>query len=236
MTRSIDSITHAPNEYVRITINHDNGDRERVEVAVHPARATVSATYDYTPEKALMAVDWKHSKYDDRVEVHETIDHVLAGLDVDDDVHRTIDRLERVGYWMDEQEDLVSPDDVLLDVHGDYKPLRSGQDILLVQADNPTWGGQRAFVMVADELPPVDELRESLDDRVERRVMRNMCPQKRTYYKKEVDGRIRADIMEVESLEEAVCVVRGDQGENNDYGSDRKDGDSNGEQATLAGY
>ncbi len=42
--------------------------------------------------------------------------------------------------------------------------------------------------------------------------------------------------MEVESLEEAAHVVRGDQGENNDHGSDQEDGGSDGEQGTLTGF
>ncbi|ACM58816.1 hypothetical protein Hlac_3290 (plasmid) [Halorubrum lacusprofundi ATCC 49239] len=233
MTRNIDSITHTQTKYVKITINCADGD-EDVKVAVNTARATVTAQYRYTPNEALMATEHV-SADDDRGEAHAAIRNALAGLDVDDDIHRTIDRLERVGYWMDDQ-DPVLPDDILVDVHGDYKSLRSGQDMLLVQADNPTRGGQRPFVKVADKLPPVGELRESLDDRVEKRVMRNMCPQRRTYYEQEVDGRVRADIMAVESLEEAARVIRSDQGENNDHGSDSGDGGSDDEQATPAGY
>jgi len=32
-------------------------------------------------------------------------------------------------------QDPVLPDDIRLDVYGDYKPLRSGQDMLLVDDD-----------------------------------------------------------------------------------------------------
>jgi len=121
-------------------------------------------------------------------------------------------------------------------VHGDYKALRSGQDMFLVDDDGTAYRGQTPFVKVEDDLPPVDELRDDLDQKVERRVKRRMCGQQRIHYEEEVDGRVRADITEVESLGEAARIVRGDQRKNNDHGSDREDGGSDGEQATLAGY
>lgn len=234
MTRSIDSITHTQTEYVKVTIKCADGE-EDIKVAVNTARATVTAQYRYTPNEALMATK-RVSADDDRDEAHAAIRDALAGLDVDDDVHQTIDRLERVGYWMDDQ-DPVLPDDITgVAVHGDYKALRSGQDMLLVDDDGTAYGGQTPFVEIGDDLPPVDELRDDLDQKVERRVKRRMCGQQRIHYEEEVDGRVRADIMEVESLEEAARIVRGDQGKNNDHGSDREDGGSGGEQATLAGY
>lgn len=232
MTRSIDSITHTPNKYVKITINCADGE-EDVKVTVNTARATVTAQYKYTPAEALMATEHT-SADDDRSEAHTTIRDALAGLDVDDDIYRTLDRLERVGYWMDDK-DPVLPDDIWLDVYGDYKPLRSGQDILLVD-DDGTYYGQKPFVKIGDDLPPVDELRGDLDQKVERRVKRRMCGQQRTHYEEEVDGRVRADIMRVDSLEEAEHIVRGDQCENTDYGSDQEGSGSDGVQTTLAGY
>lgn len=232
MTKSIDSITHTPNKYVKITINCADGDGY-VKATVNTARATVTAQYKYTPNEALMATE-RVSADDDRSEAHTTIRDALAGLDVDDDIYRTIDRLERVGYWMDDQ-DPVLPDDIRMDVYGDYKPLRSGQDMLLVD-DDDTYHGQKPFVKVGDDLPPVEDLRDDLDQKVERRVKRGMSGQQRTHYEQEFDGRVRADIMEVDSLEEAEHIVRGDQGENNDHGSDQECSGSDGVQATLAGY
>ncbi|WP_135821277.1 hypothetical protein [Halostella litorea] len=217
MTRSIDSIKHDANQYIKITINCVDGDGD-VKVAANPARATVTAQYKYTPNEALMATECV-SADDDRGEAHAAIRDALAGLDIDDDVHQTIDRLERVGHWMDDQ-DPVLPDDITgVDVHGDYKALRSGQDMLLVEDDGTAHRGQTPFVKIGDNLAPADELRDDLDQKVERRVKRRMCGQQRTHYEEEVDGRVRAGIMEVESLEEAARVVRGDLDENNDQGS-----------------
>ncbi|WP_257300629.1 hypothetical protein [Haloarchaeobius sp. FL176] len=232
MTKSIDSITHSPNEYVKITINCADGG-EYVKVAVNTARATVTAQYKYTPDEALMATEHT-SADDDRSEAHTTIRDALAELDVDDDIYRTLDRLEQVGYWMDDQ-DPVLPDDIRLDVYGDYKPLRSGQDMLLVD-DDGTYRGQKPFVKIGDDLPPIEDLRDDLDQKVERRVKRRTCGQQWTHYEEEVDGRVRADIMRVDSLEEAEHIVRGDQGENNDHRSDQECSGSDGVQATLAGY
>jgi len=71
MTRSIDSITHTPNKYVKITINCADGE-EDVKVTVNTARATVTAQYKYTPTEALMATEHT-SADDDRSEAYTTI-------------------------------------------------------------------------------------------------------------------------------------------------------------------
>ncbi|WP_128476525.1 hypothetical protein [Halorussus pelagicus] len=63
------------------------------------------------------------------------------------------------------------PDDITgVDVHGDYKALRSGQDMHLIEDDGTAYRGQILFVKIGDGLPPVDELRDALDQKVERRV------------------------------------------------------------------
>jgi len=214
----IDQLDHTPTQYVKITIDN-NGDTERVKVAANPRKARVTAKWYYRPEHALMATESLNTKYgDDRHDVHAAINDALAPLDVGDGVLQTIDRLRRVGHWMDDQGPVL-PDDVSVNVHGDYKPLRSGQDMLLVD-DDDTYRGQKPFVKIGDDLPPVEDLRDDLDQKVERRVKRGMCGQQRTHYEEEVDGRVRADIMRVDSLEEAEHIVRGDQGENNDHDSD----------------
>jgi hypothetical protein len=125
----------------------------------------------------------------------------------------------------------------MVDVYGDYKPLRSGQDMLLVQADKPTmYGSWTPTVRVADDLPPVDELRDDLDDHVENHVTSDMVGQAETHYREEVDGRITADITEVGSLQEAERIVRRDRyGDDVEGDNDGDDGDTSG-QATLTGF
>ncbi len=100
MTRSIDSIKHDANQYVKITINCADGDGD-VKVAANPARATVTAQYKYTPNEALMATECV-SANDDRGEAHAAIRDALAGLDVDDNVPPDDRPTGTSRHWMDD--------------------------------------------------------------------------------------------------------------------------------------
>jgi len=232
MTRRIDAITHTPGKYVKITINHGDGDVERITVAANPSQATVTARYEYCPEEAIMPTESPDTTYrDDRRDVHAAINDALTSLDIDDTVMQTIDRLRRVGHWMDDQNP-VMPDDITgVDVHGDYKPLRSGQDMLLVDDEGTASRSQTPFVKVSDELPSIDEMRDDLNQKVERRVKRGMCGQQRSYYE-DSDRYVEAVITEVESLQEAAQIVRRDR-----HGDDGEgDSEDAGGQAALTKF
>jgi len=234
MTRTIDSLTHTPGEHVNISISYPGGE-EDIKVSANATRATVTAEYKYTPDEAIMATDRLNAEYDDRDEVHEAFRDALNGLNASDEVLQTIDRLRRLGHWMDNQ-DPVMPDDVIVDVYGNCKPLRSGQDMLLVDDDGTAYKGQNPFVKVADNLPPVDDLRDDLDQTVETRVKRRMCGQQRIHYEEREES-VESVITEVESLQEAVQIVRCDRyGEDIDSDSDGSEEQDAGGQATLTGF
>lgn len=230
MSPKIQELSHTPNTRIHIKILYDNGDLVNIRSRINKTR--VVAKYRYFPSECLMTDLNKDmdADSDGRDAVHDKINDVIAEFDIDDKIDLTLERLRRVGHWMDSQ-DITRCEDVRIDICGSYKPLRSDQNLYLVRAGQPLprGGAQQPFVFVTDQPLTEDGVRDRIDLTVQRRSVRSMDSWEESHSKVDPEDICAGEITRVGSVEEANSIVYGDNNPENE------DEDST-EQATFKGF
>lgn len=224
MASKIQELKHTPNTGIRIEISYDNGDFVIIRLRVNKTR--VVAEYRHFPSECLMT-DLNRDMdagSDGRDAVHDKINDVIAGFDLNDKIYLTLERLRRLGHWMDAQE-ITRCEDVRIDICGCYKPLRSDQNLYLVRAGQPLprGGTQQPFVFVTDQPLTENGVRDRIDLTVQRRSVRKMDSWEESHSKVDPEDICAGEITRVGSVEEANSIVYGDNNpENEDEDSTEK--------------
>jgi hypothetical protein len=200
--RDIDHYEPLPDAHITITFDDDT----RLTLNQRSTQTDIQARHE-TDEMLYQTIT------DNRTEIRELINDISG--DIPDDVERTARRLLQLDAWLVDNNPTRARDS-FLDVHGTYRPMRTGQNqLFLVEEANQVMCDRVLPFVVSLHKPAWSHRNQAIKPRLsktlEKRTLRAVDAFTETKFKEDPVKQITVTKFQtVESLAEAERIVKGE--------------------------